>query len=177
MHRHTHTYSLTYIKTHIRKHKYTQTLFTPKFLYSIHISYYSNHHNLQTITLWIAPTFQTSILWFKRNLWRTVQQQQSSIWDGMGPPTAQSYREVSLLWRRPQKISMEGKEVSTDYDDELGKVTRTTMLNLSSSFWREAYFLGFLESNANEHLLVFGGLGYCNVTCWDNKDNRGRMWF
>ena len=70
---------------------------------------------------------------------------------------------------------MEGKEVSTDYDDELGKVTRTTMLNLSSSFWRKPYFLGFLESNANEHLLVFGGLGYCNVTCWDNKDNRGRM--
>ena len=70
---------------------------------------------------------------------------------------------------------MEGKEVSTDYDDELGKVTRTTMLKLSSSFLREAYFLGFLESNANEHLLVFGGLGYCNVTCWDNKDNRGRM--
>ena len=70
---------------------------------------------------------------------------------------------------------MEGKEVSTDYDDELGKVTRTTKLNLSSSFWREAYFLGFLGSNANEHLLVFGGLGYCNVTCWDNKDNRGRM--
>ena len=70
---------------------------------------------------------------------------------------------------------MEGKEVSTDYDDELGKVTRTTMLKLSSSFLREAYFLGFLEINANEHLLVFGGLGYCNVTCWDNKDNRGRM--
>ena len=132
--------------THTYTHKPTQNTHTHE--HSVlpnsyaHFTFLnSNHHNLQTITLRIAPPFELLyLLWFKRNLWRTVQHQQSSIWDGMGPPTAQSYREVSLLWRRPQKISMEGKEVSTDYDDELGKVTRTTMLNLSFQFFEGGIF-------------------------------------
>ena len=88
---HSHTITHTHTKTQLHTNTvYSQILTLTSQFFSLQPSQSANYNTMN------CTNFLNFFIVFKRNLCRTVQQQQSSIWDGMGwDPPRRNHTEKS----------------------------------------------------------------------------------